>query len=155
MERLVLGKVLAITGLVGVGVAAPGAVWLAQNGSELDLGQATQAAPFGGGISPGLQLPTPKLALDLVALVQLDRMVIAVPTAQPQAGGVTVDRSRRGGERSCRRQASETFDRGQVRVCDVERTAVERGVGVFGGIDKGTKLVPRDLPSPSGLGDGL
>jgi hypothetical protein len=159
MEKLVLAKVLSVSALVGVGVAAPATAWLVHNPPRLASGDSNQVVSFGGdakrvasfGGEWKLELPT---RAPRTALVMLEPIVIVVPPRTEPAPPGEVDVLRQDGERSCHQQKSETFARGQIRVCDVDRTAVERGIGVFGAIEKPTRIIPRDLPSPSGMFGG-
>ncbi len=146
MDRLVLAKVLAITALAGVGVVAPAAVWVVHHPTELDAKRSTQVVSFGDDWTIA-----PRPAIPKVTLMQLEPIVIAVRAKQERAHLGAVDVFRPEGERTCHVQASETFAGGRIRVCDGDRTEVKRGSGVFGAIDKRTRLAPRDLRSPSGI----
>lgn len=151
MDKLIVVKALAVAGLCTVGLAAPAAILVMNQQMELGAPSPSRAAPAIRALEVAPQALTPP-----TTLVALDGAVISAQIPHPPArtgaaDALTADALTDSGERHCRDQASETFASTGIRVCDVERTAVHRGSGVFGALEKPTQLSPRDLPSPSGL----
>lgn len=151
MDKLVLAKVIAVSALAGVGLAAPAAVWVVNNTPGLQAEQLTQARAFGAGSELAMRPATPKMTVVMLAPTVITASVEQSPAAESGTELGAADVLSPEKKRTCRDQPSETFAAGEIRVCDVDRTAVERGSGVFGAIIKPTQLAPRDLPSPSGL----
>lgn len=132
-------SIVALGLMVGLGVAAPLAAWYAHEPDELlPLARVSGVAALVAKASPSKARPRE------LAIIEIDTVVLyAAPQRAP---------ARHLGEVRCSWHATVAIANAPpVRICDIERSDNGQRGGLLSPRVLPTRVVPRDLPSPSGL----
>jgi hypothetical protein len=135
------GKLIALSLMVGAGVAAPAAAWY--------LNQPDKLIPMKDALPAHVTLDITVVQPEAKPGLVFDELVIVAPKRRAHQP----TRMDAEPERYCSWHASETLATSRVRICDIQRSPKHQSGTVMTPHVRSVKLAPRDAPSPSGLLD--
>jgi hypothetical protein len=138
---LINAKVIALSTMVAVGIAAPATMGLVSHYDVRPLAAHTDLAP-----ALDIQMPAP---VEEIKAIDIDEVVLVIAPRRHKPAAEAVEEA----EIKCSWHQSQTLANSRVRVCDIERSRTLRSDQLLSPGVLPRQLIKRDTPSPSGLID--
>ena len=138
---LINAKVIALSTMVAVGIAAPATMGLINHYDVRPLAAHTDLVQ-----EIDVEIPAP---VEEIKAVDIDEVVLVIAPRRHRPAAEAIEEA----EIKCSWHQSQTLADSKVRVCDIERSRTLRSDQLLSPGVVPRQLIKRDTPSPSGLID--